>query len=633
MARLLDSIQGPSDLKGLSIEQLQKLSEEIRGLIIDTVSRNGGHLAANLGVVELTIALLRVFDPSSDRIVWDVSHQCYTYKILTGRKDRFGTIRQHGGISGFLNRTESPYDTFGTGHAGTAISAALGMAVARDKRGSKEHVVAVLGDGAAGCGTTFEGLNNLSNTNGRFIVILNDNEMSISANVGAMARYLGGLLANPRYNRWKKSVESVAWRMHLGWLRHVYFRIEEFIKGLFLRNVIFEEFGLRYVGPIDGHDFNALFSALAIACDADKPILLHVSTQKGRGYAFAEDEPEKWHGAGRFDVESGEFAPGRGVTYSETAGRVLETLAAEDKRVVALTAAMACGTGLSGFSRRFPDRFFDVGISEEHAVVFSAGLAAEGMRPFFAVYSTFAQRVIDYIIHDVCLQKLPVVFCIDRAGIVGDDGPTHHGVFDIALLRSVPNLILAQPRDRGELARMLRTALEVGLPMAIRYPRGTGPDGELSKEGQAVTVGEAEVVKTHGSNDKPVDVRIWALGDMVETALMAADQLSSLGVTAGVVNARWVRPLDTDLLEKHAETCRFIVTIENGVVAGGFGSAVQEALSDMEWEGEVLRFGWPDEFIPHGSTEILMKEHGLLPEQIARRVADHVLKTSRHSNG
>ena len=612
MGKILDVVNKPSDLKELSIEELDQLAGEVRSLIIETVSKTGGHLAANLGVVELTIAMLKVFEPPKDKIVWDVSHQTYAYKILTGRKDRFDTLRQYGGIAGFLRRDESEYDSFGAGHAGTAISAALGMAVARDRHGTDESVVAVLGDGSAGCGVSFEAFNNVHNTTKRLIVILNDNEMSIAANVGAMSHYLGGLLFNPRYNRWKRSVEGVAERMGLGWLRKSYYAIEEAIKGLFLRSVLFEEFGLRYIGPIDGHNIRALLDALTIAKDSPRPIILHVSTQKGRGYRFAERQPDKWHGAASFDIDSGEpISRHESPSYSAVFGTMLERIAADDPRIVAITAAMSDGTGLAPFSRRFPDRFFDVGISEEHAVVFAAGLATQGFIPIFAVYSTFLQRAVDLIIHDVCLQNLPVVFSIDRAGIVGDDGPTHHGVFDIALLRPVPGLIIMQPKDEMELANMLYTATKLAKPVAMRYPRGFARRMPTPESFHEMEIGKAEVMRPRK------DIQIWALGDMVAVAETASDILKDRGFDAGVVNARFVRPLDEKLLAEQAAQARVFVTIENGIAAGGFGSGVEEFLVAHSFKGKIMRFGWPDQFVPHGSSDVLMEKYGMTSKALA----------------
>ncbi|MEI6808481.1 MAG: 1-deoxy-D-xylulose-5-phosphate synthase, partial [bacterium] len=478
-----------------------------------------------------------------------------------------------------------------------------------------EHVIAVLGDGSLGCGISLEGLNNIATTTNRLIVILNDNEMSISVNVGATARYLGRLLASPRYNRWKGSIEDAARRLRLGRLRHAYYKIEEVLKSMFLRSVLFEELGLRYIGPVDGHNMHALLDALTIAKNYNRPIIVHVSTQKGKGYPPAEAQPAEWHGRSSFDVATGETIAQKGPpTYAAVFGSVMERLAAQDDRIVAITAAMSAGTGLANFAKRFPAKFFDVGICEEHAVVFAAGLAAAGMRPVFAVYSTFSQRAIDCIIHDVCLQSLPVVICLDRAGIVGDDGPTHHGVFDIALLRSVPNLILAQPRNEAELANLLFSAIKWGKPTAIRYPRGAGPGTPVPDTLSELQPGKAEIV----SEGK--EIQIWALGDMVPMAERVADILAGQGMTAGVVNARFVRPLDEELLTKHSSTAQAIATIENGVVKGGFGSAVGSSLAANHFEGSFLPFGWPDEFLPHGSMNELSARSGFNAKTIATAI-------------
>jgi len=616
MSGLLENINSPADLKGLSGEELVRLSTEIRERILRTVSMTGGHLAANLGAVELTVAMLNVFDPPTDRIVWDTGHQTYAFKMLTGRRDRIATLRQYGGLSGFLSRAESEYDAFGAGHAGTALSAALGMAVARDRRGQNHHVMAVLGDASAGCGISFEAMNSVQTTAKRLIVVLNDNEMSISANVGALSRYMGGLLANPRYNRWKRSVEHIARRMHMGPFRKMYYRIEESMKSFFLDNIIFEEFGLRYVGPINGHNIYALVDAMQIARDAAKPILLHVSTTKGKGYEPAEQQPERWHGTPTFDLCSGEreSGAGNGKSYSAVFGETLEALAERDERVVAITAAMPSGTGLTGFARRFPGRFFDVGIAEEHAVVFAAGLATEGFTPVFAVYSTFLQRAVDCVIHDVCLQRLPVVLCLDRAGAVGDDGPTHHGVFDLALLRPVPGLVIMQPRNEAELADMLYTAVRLGKPAVIRYPRGTGPGVDVPEERTALPIGKAEVLRAGR------DVALWALGDMLGLAEQTAELLAAQDVSVSVVNARFAKPIDAELLREQAGTCRVMATFENGVVTGGFGAGVRDGLREQGLAVPVCVFGWPDRFVPHGNTARLMRDAGLTPEAAAARI-------------
>jgi 1-deoxy-D-xylulose-5-phosphate synthase len=616
MNTVLDKVNAPADVKKLTAEERVALAQEIRELIIRTVSATGGHLAANLGTVELTIALLAVFDPPADKLIWDVSHQAYAYKILTGRRAAFHTLRQTDGISGFLQRAESPYDAFGAGHAGTALSAALGIAAARDRRAGQEHVVAIIGDGALGCGSSFEALNNLATATRRLIVILNDNEMSISANVGSVARALGEMLAHPRYNRWKSSVERFAKdRLRLTWLRHIYFRLEEAIKSLFLRNVIFEEFGLRYIGPIDGHNLRTLLSALEIARRSDEPILLHVSTQKGKGYPYAEEEPEAWHGTGAFECATGRpLAPTGRPKYSEVFGETLVRLARDNQRIVAITAAMASGTGLSGFAKAFPARFFDVGISEEHAVVFAAGLATDGLLPVVAVYSSFAQRFVDYVIHDVCLQRLPVIFCLDRAGLVGDDGPTHHGVFDIALFRSVPNLVLLQPKDEAELAQMLYSATAWNRPVMLRYPRGCGPGAPVPETLTDLPLGKAETLR------EGKEVQLWALGDMLPLARRVADRLAAAGFTPGIVNPRFIAPLDADLLKAHSATAKVIATLENGVVKSGFGSAVGETLADLRFPGTLLRFGWPDRFIPQGAFDVICERFGLTDAALAENI-------------
>jgi len=614
---VLERVNGPADLKALAPDELTPLAAEIRALLIETISKTGGHLSSNLGVVELSIALLRVFNPPVDHVLWDVSHQAYTYKILTGRKDRFHTLRQYGGISGFLSRKESPYDSFGAGHSGTAISAALGMAAARDRQGGENHVVAVVGDASLACGISFEALNNVEAATKRLIVILNDNEMSISANVGAVSRVLGELLANPRYNRWKGQIEAAIKRLsgQSQGLRRAYYQVEESVKSLFLHSVLFEEFGFRYIGPIDGHDIPRLTAALEIARGDQKPVLLHVATQKGRGYEYAEECPETWHGTGAFDIESGiASTPPAAPSFSQVFGLTLERLAARDPNIVAITAAMQSGTGLSSFAERYPERFFDVGISEEHAVVFAAGMATRGMLPVFAVYSTFAQRAVDYIVHDVCLQNLPVTICLDRAGIVGDDGPTHHGVFDLALMRCFPNLVMMQPGDGAELAHMLHSAIQWKRPVVIRYPRGSCPGFVSPEQLETVPLGKARILR------EGWEIQIWALGDMVPLAMAVADRLVTKGFSTGVVNGRFVAPLDSDLICSQSKLARVFVTIENGVESGGFGSAVGETLSDAGFQGRVVRVGWPREFIPHGAASLLMEKYGLTADAVTARV-------------
>lgn len=616
MNNLLERIKTPRDFEELSLPELNALADEVRQSILSAVSKTGGHLAASLGVVELTVALLKVFHPPDDKILWDTGHQTYAYKMLTGRADLFDTLRQFNGLSGFPSRAESQYDAFGAGHAGTALSAALGFAAARDLRGGQEHVLAVVGDAAICCGMSLEALNNVSTSTKKLIVILNDNEMSISANVGAISKYLGNLLSSPRYNRWKRSVEDVAtnW-FELGWLRNVYYRIEEALKSLFLRSVLFEELGLRYIGPVDGHNLRALIDALTIARDYDRPILLHVSTQKGRGYSYAESAPSQWHGISGFDLNSGRPATQKqGRTYSRVFGDAMIRLAREDQRITAITAAMPDGTGLTDFAKIYPERFFDVGICEEHAATFAAGLAAAGLRPVYAVYSSFLQRAVDSVIHDICLQNLPVVICLDRAGIVGDDGPTHHGVFDIALLRNIPNLSLIQPSCAEELEQALNLALQSNKPVVIRYPRGDAPSVPAAA-GTALEPGRAQIVESGA------DVAIWVLGDMLPLALELRARLAGDGINAEIIKALWIRPLDTALIREQAGRMRVIVTIENGIRTGGFGSGVEAELCGLDWNGAVLRCGWPDDsFVSQGSPAVLMKEHGLCADHIAGEI-------------
>lgn len=616
---VLDKISGPQDLRGLSAVELVALAAELRTCILSTVSRNGGHLAANLGVIELTLALLRAFNPPTDKILWDVGHQTYAWKLLTGRRAAFDSLRLSDGLSGFQKRSESPFDAFGAGHAGTALSAALGMAVARDYRGSGEYIVAVIGDASMGNGISLEALNNIDGTTGRLIVVLNDNEMSIGGAVGALSRHFGQLLASPKYNRWKAAAERFGQQLRMSPLRNAYHRTEKAVKSLFLANALFEEFGLRYMGPIDGHDRLALENALVIAKTYDRPILLHVATQKGRGYKAAEEAPERWHGVGPFDLATAQFVAAK-PGYAQVFGACLTRLAEHDPRVIAVTAAMCTGTGLTEFKARYPQRFFDVGICEEHAVVFAAGLAAEGLRPVVAIYSTFIQRAVDCIMHDVCLQNLPVVFCLDRAGVVGSDGPTHHGVFDIAMLRTLPGLTIMQPCDEAELAHMLVTALGHAGPSVIRYPRDAGPGATVSEAPAPLVLGRAKVVEPATRSATGGVVWFWALGDMLPLACAAAQIVRQAGIAAGVVNARFVKPLDKQLLAEQAVAGVVFATLENGITTGGFGSALQEALAAQERTNAVMRFGWPDVFVEQGTTSGLLANHNLTAPQVAAQV-------------
>jgi 1-deoxy-D-xylulose-5-phosphate synthase len=618
MSDILNTLETPQDIQLLAPEQLPGLAEEVRAVILETVSRTGGHLASNLGTVELTIALLRVFAPPADKIIWDVGHQTYTWKLLTGRRDLFSTLRQRGGLSGFPKPEESACDAFVAGHAGTALSAALGMAVGRDRRGGAGHVVAVIGDGSMTNGISLEALNNLDDMKSKVIVVLNDNEMSISENVGALSRRLGRMLADVRYNRIKAAAEAAGHRMHMTPLRRVYHRLEQAVKSLWLQNAFFEEFGLRYIGPIDGHDFNALENALCSAREYKNSVLIHVATQKGRGFRPAERSPCDWHGVGAFELDA-KHPPDAKPGYSQVFGETLTAMADENPSIMAITAAMCGGTGLEPFMTRHPSRFFDVGICESHAVVFAAGLAASGFRPVVAVYSTFLQRAVDCVMHDVCLQKLPVVFCVDRAGVVGSDGPTHHGIYDIPMLRCLPNLVIMQPKDTVELVAMLKTALAHAGPALIRYPRDHGPAVVPPPVIDAIPLGASEIVTALPDVQGPV-VWLWALGDMLPLARETAEQLAAAGVRAGVVNARFVKPLDTARLFAQAADAAAFVTLENGAVAGGFGSALREALAAGGVNRPVRAYGWPDAFVGQGTTRQLMEDGGLTPGRLSDEI-------------
>ena len=621
--KLLDTINCPADVKALTEEQLVQLAGEIRQLIIEVTAKNGGHLAPNLGVVELSLALHKVFSTPKDKIVYDVGHQAYIHKIVTGRRDMFHTLRQYGGLSGFPKRSESEHDTFGVGHSSTSISAALGMAVARDVKGEDYDVVAVIGDGSMTGGMAFEALNNAGDLRKRMIVVLNDNEMSISKNVGAMSEYLYQLRTGETYNRIKHDLE--------GWLGNVDFggdvlkvlrRIKGSVKNLMLPTCIFEELGFTYLGPIDGHDIHSLIEVLEAAKNLDEPVLIHVITKKGKGYAPAEESPNKFHGTGPFEVETGKKIanPNAPITYTEVFGNTVIELAKEDENIVAITAAMPDGTGLTPFSKEFPKRFFDVGIAEQHAVTAAAGMAAAGLNPVVAIYSTFMQRAYDSVMHDICMQNLHVSLCLDRAGLVGDDGFTHHGVFDYAYLRSMPNMTVMAPKDEDELRHMLKTAVGMNGPVAVRYPRGSGVGVELSDSLEALPIGKAEVLR-EGS-----DVCLWAIGTMVESAEKLAEMLAEQGIKAGVVNIRFAKPIDKELLLAHAEKYKKIVTLEEGCLKGGVGSAVLEALNDALLLGtcKVLNFGIPDEFILHGDKQRLFQDIGLDVETMAGKITAFV---------
>lgn len=622
---LLETITGPSDLKKLPSEQLPLLAEEIRERIIRVTSENGGHIGPNLGVVELTIALHRIFNTPEDNFVFDVSHQGYVHKLLTGRNGpEFDGLRQSNGISGFLNREESPHDPFGAGHAGTALSAALGMAAARDLRGSGEHVVAVLGDAALTCGVTLEALNNVSSATKRLVIILNDNEWSIDKNVGAISDYLNQLITTPIYNRAHRDIEGFLRSVPGGEkLLALGSKMKRDTKDLLTQQAsLFEKFKLRYIGPVDGHDIDLLCHYLEFCKQSDSPIVLHVRTIKGKGCDVALRNPEKFHGCSPFQIATGD--PKTAVpantpsNWQEVFGKTLVRYAKKDPRILGITAAMPSGTSLNVMKRELPKQYFDVGIAEEHAVLFAAGLATKGYKPVCAIYSTFLQRAYDMIIHDVCLQNLDVTFCMDRAGLSPNDGATHHGLFDIAFLRCVPRAVIMQPKDEDELADMLHTALEHKGPAFIRYPRGAAAGVPIKPNPALLPLGKAEVLKSGK------EISIWALGPMLDDARVLAEQLErEFSIEVGIVNARFAKPLDAELLAHQARHARLIVTMEDHVATGGFGTAVTEELQNQHISTAVERIGWPDEFVEHGTSGAeLRARHGLSPEAIFQRVAN-----------
>ena len=630
MPRLLEKIHDPADLRLLDPQQLPQLAEELRDEIIKTVSKTGGHLASSLGVVELTIVLHYVFNTPHDKIIWDVGHQSYAHKILTGRREYFQTLRQHGGMSGFPRREESTYDTFNVGHSSTSISAALGMAQARCLKGEDHKVLAVIGDGSLMAGIALEGLNQAGHLEKDLIVILNDNEMSISPNVGGLAAYLSRIITGQFYNRFKDEVTAF-FKTIPGIGRSVLKvakQSEEFLKGLLVPGLIFEELGFRYVGPISGHRFDHLLENLRNVSKLPGPTLVHVLTSKGKGYKPAEEDPISFHGTGPFETTNGKprSEKVKPPTYTKIFADALVKLAQDDERIVAITAGMPSGTGLDVFHKKFPKRFFDVGIAEQHAITFAAGMATQGLRPVTAIYSTFLQRGYDQVLHDVCYQKLPVVFVLDRAGIVGEDGATHNGLFDLSYLRSIPNIIIMSPKDENELQHMLKTALTFDCPVAIRYPRGSGSGMKLDEELETLECGKAEILK------RGDDIALLAVGATVYPALQAADQLEQEGVRVSVVNCRFVKPLDSELIcEMARKTCR-IITVEENVLAGGFGSAVLEVLQEHDIQCvKVKCLGIKDVFVEHGAQNVIRRKYGLDTEGIvrtAREIADELAKCS-----
>jgi len=615
-SRLLDGIRGPDDIKAIREQDLPQLAQEVRNKLIQVLSQTGGHLGPNLGVVELTIALHRVFNTPKDRLVFDVSHQGYVHKMFTGRLDRIHTMRQYEGLNGFLLRTESEHDCYGAGHAGTALSAGLGMAVGRDLRGADdEHVVVVAGDAAFTCGISYEALNNAKSQTKRFIVVLNDNEWSIAKNVGAIASYFNAITTHPMYaglhEKARRFIEAVAGKSAV----HLAQKFEEGVKGLLVPSVIFEELGLHYYGPIDGHDIPLLIKTFEFLKTQEEPVILHILTKKGKGYEPALAKPDKFHGLGKYKLETGETAPTPTPTYSEIIGKTLAKFADSNEKIVAITAAMPSGTGLGFFQAAHPDRYYDVGIAEEHAALFACGLATQGLKPFLTIYSTFFQRAYDMAIHDMAIQKLNVALCMDRAGLSGDDGPTHHGLFDIGYLRHIPNWVHMQPKDEDEFVDMLWTMANYNAgPIAIRYPRGAGTGAKPKPEPKLLEIGKAEVVQ-HGR-----EVAIFGLGNMFEVAEEAAKKLQEKGISVALVNPRWIKPLDTGTLEFFARGVEVLCTIEDHVLHNGFGCAVMEHLYSQGIHTPVVRIGWPDEFIEHGSVPILRKKHGITAEALVEKV-------------
>ena len=619
--RLLDTVNSPADLRDLSVAEMEQLARELRETIITTVARTGGHLAPSLGVVELTLALHYVFDTPRDRLVWDVGHQAYAHKLLTGRKDRFATLRQYRGLSGFPKRAESEYDPVGAGHSSTSISYSLGMAAAKAIQGEPGKVIAVIGDGSMTAGMAFEGLNHAGDLDRDLIVILNDNEMSISKNVGALSSFLSRKMTSRTIRRLRDHIEDRLMALSsvgeniLTMLR----KSEENLKNLFTPGMLFEALKFKYVGPIPGHELDDLIATLENVRDnSHGPVLVHVITTKGKGYKPAETNPGEFHGVGPFDVATGTpvKSVSRGVSYTRVFGDTLCRLARTDKRVVAITAAMPGGTGLLPFAAEFPDRFFDVGIAEQHAVTFAAGLALEGLRPFFAVYSSFMQRSLDQLIHDVCLPNLPVTIALDRSGVVGDDGPTHHGVFDLAFLRFIPNLVVMAPADENELQHMLHTALSHHGPVVLRYPRGNGEGIALEPDFHRLEIGRGTVLR------EGTDVLLLPIGNRVGPALAAAARLEVQGIDAAVINPRFLKPLDSDLIADWAARTGRVVTVEDNCVQGGFGSAVLEALNERGLHLPVRRLGYEDRFIEHGPQAVLWRAAGIDADGIARSVLD-----------
>ena len=646
MSRYLDMVDAPEHVKKLKLDQLQSLAEDIRNELIESLSKHGGHLGPNLGVVELTIALHYCFSTPKDKFVWDVSHQTYVHKLLTGRKNRFNTIRTTDGLNGFALRSESEHDCYGAAHAGTALSAALGIAVARDQLKSDEHVVSIFGDAALTNGISFEALNNIGHSTKKFIGILNDNEWSIAKNVGAIASYLNKLITHPSYNRLQRDFQKLLKRLPKGELAlKLGHKAEEVLKGTvsnlvleessskgevdgrggFGSSLIFEEMGLRYLGPIDGHNLPMLIAALEYAKTCDQPVVLHVMTQKGKGYDAAIKHPEKLHGVGPYDVKTGTAIKGKASApaWQDVFGKTLVKLCRKNSSLVGITAAMPSGTGLKHLEQEIPERYIDVGIAEEHAVIFACGMATMGLHPVVAIYSSFMQRAFDCIVHDAALQDLPVIFCMDRSGLSPQDGPTHHGLFDIAYLRCIPNIIAMAPKDEDELVDMMFTATHIKHPTFIRYPRGAAEGVEIKEEPKLLEVGKAEVIQHFNNKEGARRIAIFGLGNLNSMALESAQQLADLGYDVAVINPRFTKPIDAATTLFFAEGSDLIVTMEDHALPGGYGSSVVELLNEHQIQTPVMRVGWPDQFIEHAtSANHLREKYGLTSSETVRRVQE-----------
>jgi len=621
-------IKSPEDLKKLPEEQLNDLAAEIRRVLIESLSQTGGHLGPNLGVVELTIALHRVFQTPKDKFVFDVSHQGYVHKMLTGRWNKIDTIRQYEGLNGFLLRSESEHDCYGAGHAGTALSAALGMATASKLEGTDNHVVAVAGDAAFTCGPTFEALNNVANLDSPFIIVLNDNEWSIDKNVGAIAKYFNKITTSKTYSGLHDAAANfVAKTMGKG-VSRLASKVEKGAKNVLVPSVLFEEFGLRYYGPIDGHDLPLLIKTFEFLKEQKEPVILHIITEKGHGYQPALDKPDKFHGLGKYKIETGETDPSSVPTYSQIYGKYLTEFAKEDKKITAITAAMPGGTGLAAFrdNEKVNDRYFDVGIAEEHAALFASGLATQGLKPFLTIYSTFMQRAFDMLVHDIGIQNLPVRLCMDRAGLSGDDGPTHHGLFDIGYLRHVPNFVFMQPKDEEEFVDMLWTmANHDSGPIAVRYPRGTGTGAKPKNKPQELEIGKAEVVQNGD------DIGLIGLGHLFSMAEQTCTSLEEQGHSVELMNPRFIKPMDGTAIKEMASKVKVICTFEDHVLHNGFGAAIIELLHESEINTPVVRIGWPDEFVEHGNIPALREKHGL-SHQNAISLINGKLKSLAHQS-